>query len=73
MCDHSGSVFLNQFFFVLTDLRVSGCYGLFIPGPCPGKVTMATLDRFTTLAVELAHSRALDETRGVAIQVGLCS
>lgn len=32
---------------------------------------MATLDTWTTLAVELAHTRALDETRGVAIQVGL--
>lgn len=54
---------------VFTDLRVSGCYGLFIPGPNPRQVAMATLDRFTTLAVELAHTRALDETRGVAIQV----
>lgn len=34
---------------------------------------MATLDRWTTLAVELAHTRALDETRGVAIQVGSSS
>uniref|UniRef100_A0A3P8SWK9 Uncharacterized protein n=1 Tax=Amphiprion percula TaxID=161767 RepID=A0A3P8SWK9_AMPPE len=57
--------------FVSKDLRVSGCYGLFIPGPSPGHVTMATLDRWTTLAVELAHSRALDETRGVVIQVVL--
>lgn len=53
------------------DMRVSGCYGLFIPGPSPGHVTMATLDHFTTLAVELAHSRSLDETRAVAIQVSL--
>ncbi|XP_051279774.1 protein transport protein Sec24C [Dicentrarchus labrax] len=57
--------------FVSKDLRVSGCYGLFIPGPNPGNVTMATLDCFTTLAVELAHTRALDETRGVAVQVVL--
>lgn len=57
--------------FVSKDLRVSGCYGLFVPGPNPGRVTMATLDRWTTLAVELAHSRALDESRGVAIQVVL--
>ncbi|XP_008286897.1 protein transport protein Sec24C [Stegastes partitus] len=57
--------------FVSKDLRVSGCYGLFVPGPSPGHVTMATLDRWTTLAVELAHSRALDETRGVAIQLVL--
>ncbi|XP_035514424.1 protein transport protein Sec24C [Morone saxatilis] len=57
--------------FVSKDLRVSGCYGLFIPGPNPGHVTMATLDCFTTLAVELAHTRALDETRGVAIQAVL--
>ena len=53
-------------------MRVSGCYGLFIPGPNPGHVTMATLDHFTTLAVELAHTRALDESRAVAIQVSLC-
>lgn len=53
-----------------SDLRVSGCYGLFIPGPNPRQVTMATLDRFTTLAVELAYTRALDEARGVAVQVG---
>ncbi len=58
---------------VSPDLRVSGCYGLFIPGPSPGHVPMATLDWQTTLAVELAHTRALDETRGVALQVGLCS
>lgn len=51
------------------DMRVSGCYGLFIPGPDPGHVTMATMDHFTTQAVELAHSRGLDETRGVTIQV----
>lgn len=51
------------------DLRVSGCYGLFIPGPDPGHVTMATMDQFTTQAVELAHSRGLDEARGVIIQV----
>lgn len=30
---------------------------------------MATLNHFTTLAVELAHTRALDESRAVAIQV----
>lgn len=55
-------------------MRVSGCYGLFIPGPDPGHVTMATMDHFTTQAVELAHSRCLDETRGVTIQVvKLCS
>ncbi|XP_070690130.1 protein transport protein Sec24C [Pempheris klunzingeri] len=57
--------------FVSKDLRVSGCYGLFIPGPSPGQVTMATLDWLTTLAVELAHTRAVDETRGVAIQAAL--
>lgn len=57
----------------LTDLRVSGSYGLFIPGPSPGRVAVATIDWQTTLAVELAHSRALDETRGVAIQVSLWS
>ncbi|MEQ2205002.1 hypothetical protein XENOCAPTIV_022873, partial [Xenoophorus captivus] len=52
-------------------LRVSGCYGLFVPGSNPGHITMATLDWRTTLAVELAHSKALDETRGAAIQVVL--
>ncbi|XP_069543883.1 protein transport protein Sec24C isoform X1 [Brachyistius frenatus] len=57
--------------FVSKDLRVSGCYGLFIPGPSPGHVTMATLDRRTTVAAELAHTRALEEARGVAIQVVL--
>ncbi|XP_036955278.1 protein transport protein Sec24C isoform X1 [Acanthopagrus latus] len=57
--------------FVSKDMRVSGCYGLFIPGPNPGHVTMATLDHFTTLAVELAHTRALDESRAVAIQAVL--
>ncbi|KAG7489059.1 transport protein Sec24C-like isoform X1 [Solea senegalensis] len=57
--------------FVSKDLRVSGCYGLFNPGPSPSQVTMATLDQWTTLGVELAHTRALDETRGVAIQTVL--
>nr|XP_020492301.1 protein transport protein Sec24C-like [Labrus bergylta] len=57
--------------FVSKDLRVSGCYGLFIPGPSPDQVTMATLDGFTTLAVELAHSRPVDETRGVSLQAVL--
>ncbi|KAM3611784.1 uncharacterized protein V6R79_024206 [Siganus canaliculatus] len=57
--------------FVSKDLRVSGCYGLFIPGPSPAHITMATLDCLTTLAVELAHCRALDEARGVAIQAVL--
>ncbi|CAN9512969.1 unnamed protein product [Ophioblennius macclurei] len=57
--------------FVSKDLRVSGCYGLFVPGPSPRDVTLAALDRWTTLAVELAHTRPLDETRGVAIQVAM--
>ncbi|XP_023813915.1 protein transport protein Sec24C-like isoform X2 [Oryzias latipes] len=57
--------------FVSKDLRVSGCYGMFVPGPNPAHVTMATLDRRTTLAVELAHTRALDEARGAAIQTVL--
>ncbi|KAM4745708.1 protein transport protein Sec24C isoform 2-T2 [Anableps anableps] len=57
--------------FVSNDLRVSGCYGMFLPGSNPGHITMATLDWRTTLAVELAHSKALDETRGAAIQVVL--
>ncbi|XP_078141465.1 protein transport protein Sec24C isoform X2 [Centroberyx gerrardi] len=55
--------------YVSKDLRVSGCYGLFIPGPSPCQVAMATLDWWTTLAVELTHTRALDEKRGAAIQV----
>ncbi|XP_045551266.1 protein transport protein Sec24C isoform X3 [Salmo salar] len=53
---------------VSKDLRVSGCYGSFVPGPNPAHVAMATLDWRTTLAVELTHSRALDEKRGVVIQ-----
>lgn len=57
--------------YVSKDMRVSGCYGLFLPGPSPSRVVMATLDRRTTLAMELAHTRALDETRGVAIQTVL--
>ncbi|XP_029017006.1 protein transport protein Sec24C isoform X2 [Betta splendens] len=57
--------------FVSKDLRVSGSYGLFVPGPSPSQVAMATLDERTTVAVELAHSRALDETRGAAIQAVL--
>lgn len=56
---------------VLTDLRVSGCYGLFVPSPSPGHITMATVDEATTLAVDLAYSGALDEARGAAVQVGL--
>nr|XP_057927849.1 protein transport protein Sec24C isoform X2 [Doryrhamphus excisus] len=57
--------------FVSKGLRVSGCYGLFVPGPSPSQVAMATLDWQTTLAVELAHGGALDETRGAAIQAVL--
>ncbi|XP_013866628.1 protein transport protein Sec24C isoform X2 [Austrofundulus limnaeus] len=57
--------------FVSKDLRVSGCYGLFVPGPSPGHVTMATVDEKTTVAVDLAHTRALDEARGAAVQVVL--
>ncbi|KAF0034268.1 hypothetical protein F2P81_014334 [Scophthalmus maximus] len=57
--------------FVSSDLRVSGCYGLFLPGPSPALVALATLDRRTTLAVELSHTRGLDETRGAAIQLVL--
>uniref|UniRef100_A0AAZ3PIS1 Protein transport protein Sec24C-like n=1 Tax=Oncorhynchus tshawytscha TaxID=74940 RepID=A0AAZ3PIS1_ONCTS len=56
---------------VSKDLRVSGCYGSFVPGPNPAHVTMATLDWRTTLAVELTHSRALDEKRGVVVQTVL--
>ncbi|XP_068166997.1 protein transport protein Sec24C [Antennarius striatus] len=57
--------------FVSKDMRVSSSYGLFLPGPSPRQVAMASLDRFTTLAVELAHIRSLDETRGVAVQAVL--
>lgn len=52
-----------------SELRVSGCYGLFIPGPNPRQVSLATVDGFSTVAVEVAHCRALDENRAVAIQV----
>lgn len=67
---------LTRFFVSLSapvsaDMRVSGSYGLFVPGPSPGRIAMATVDGQTTLAVELAHSRALQEKRGVAIQVSL--
>lgn len=58
------------FISVSLDLRVSGCYGLFVPGTSPAQVTMAALDHWTTVAVEIAHTRSLDETRGAAIQVG---
>uniref|UniRef100_H3DDV9 Si:dkey-13n15.2 n=1 Tax=Tetraodon nigroviridis TaxID=99883 RepID=H3DDV9_TETNG len=61
----------NLRIFVSRDLRVSGCYGLFIPGSDPGRVTMATMDQFTSQAVELAHSRGLDETRGLTLQAVL--
>ncbi|XP_037536127.1 protein transport protein Sec24C [Nematolebias whitei] len=57
--------------FVSKDLRVSSCYGLFVPGPSPGHITMATVDEKTTLAVNLTHTRALDEARGAAVQVVL--
>ncbi|XP_077416715.1 protein transport protein Sec24C isoform X2 [Vanacampus margaritifer] len=58
--------------FVSKGMRVSGCYGLFAPRPRPDRVAMATLDCWTTLAVELAHDgSALDETRGIAIQAVL--
>ncbi|KAJ3580628.1 hypothetical protein NHX12_034326, partial [Muraenolepis orangiensis] len=54
---------------VHVKLRVSGCFGLFVPGDKPSQVALATLDWRTTLAVELAYLRDLDEKRGVAIQV----
>ncbi|XP_028313311.1 protein transport protein Sec24C [Gouania willdenowi] len=57
--------------FVSKDLRVSACYGLFVPGHNPESVAMATLDKFTTMAVELAYTKALDEKKGVGIQVVL--
>ncbi|RVE67820.1 hypothetical protein OJAV_G00085710 [Oryzias javanicus] len=57
--------------FVSKDLRVSGCYGMFVPGPNPAHVAMATLDRRTTLAVELAHTRTLEEAGGAAVQTVL--
>ncbi|CAG08180.1 unnamed protein product [Tetraodon nigroviridis] len=40
-------------------------------GSDPGRVTMATMDQFTSQAVELAHSRGLDETRGLTLQAVL--
>ncbi|XP_053726153.1 protein transport protein Sec24C isoform X1 [Synchiropus splendidus] len=57
--------------FVNKDVRVSGCYGMFVPGPSPSKVAMATVDSWTSLAVELAHSRALEEPRGLVLQAVL--
>ncbi|KAM6954516.1 protein transport protein Sec24C [Aplochiton taeniatus] len=51
------------------DLRVSGSYGAFTPGPSPCQVAMATLDQQTTLAVEMTHSRALEERGAVVLQV----
>ncbi|KAJ7993718.1 hypothetical protein DPEC_G00257580 [Dallia pectoralis] len=56
---------------VSKDLRVSGCYGSFVPGPNPAHVAMATLNEQTTLAVELSHTKALDKKRGVVIQAVL--
>lgn len=57
--------------FVSKDIRVLGCYGLFLPGPSPAFVTLASVDWRTTLALEVEHIRNLDETRGVAIQSAL--
>lgn len=56
---------------VSKDMRVQGCYGLFLPGPSPAFVAMASADWRTTLALEVEHIRNLDETRGVAIQSAL--
>ncbi|XP_060763294.1 protein transport protein Sec24C isoform X2 [Neoarius graeffei] len=57
--------------FVSKELRVSGCYGAFLPGPESHCVAMAALDWHTALAFEFTHSKSLDETRGVAIQAVL--
>ncbi|XP_072289583.1 protein transport protein Sec24C [Eucyclogobius newberryi] len=57
--------------FVSKDMRVLGCYGLFLPGPNPVTVPMASVDWWTTLALEVEHTRTLDETKGVAIQTAL--
>lgn len=57
--------------FVCKDMRVSGCFGLFVPGANPARVSMAAVDCRTTLAVEIEHTKTLDETRGVAIQTAL--
>lgn len=54
-------------------MRVSGCFGLFVPGANPARVSMAAVDCRTTLAVEIEHTKTLDETRGVAIQVSVCA
>ncbi|XP_055017674.1 protein transport protein Sec24D isoform X2 [Boleophthalmus pectinirostris] len=56
---------------VSKDMRVLGCYGLFLPGPNPSSVPMAAVDWRTTLALELEHIRNLDEKKGVVIQTGL--
>uniref|UniRef100_A0A3B4BGG0 Uncharacterized protein n=1 Tax=Periophthalmus magnuspinnatus TaxID=409849 RepID=A0A3B4BGG0_9GOBI len=58
-------------FLFSADMRVLGCYGLFLPGPNPSSVPMASVDWWTTLALELEHVRNLDETKGVAIQTAL--
>ncbi|XP_054895010.1 protein transport protein Sec24C isoform X2 [Poeciliopsis prolifica] len=57
--------------FVSKNLRVSGCYGMFVPGSHPEHIALATLHSRTTVAVDLAHSKALDETGGAAVQVVL--
>ncbi|XP_063051501.1 protein transport protein Sec24C [Engraulis encrasicolus] len=57
--------------FTSKELNVSGSYGSFIPSACPGLVALAALDCHTALALEFTHSKALNEARGVAIQVVL--
>ncbi|XP_023694358.2 protein transport protein Sec24C isoform X1 [Paramormyrops kingsleyae] len=57
--------------FVSKGLRVSGCYGAFIPGPDPTHVSMTALDGSTALALEFSHDGPLDDRRGVVIQAAL--
>ncbi|XP_018618000.2 protein transport protein Sec24C [Scleropages formosus] len=57
--------------FVSKGLRVTRCYGGFIPGHDPAHISMATIDWHTTLAIEFTHCSSLDEQRGVIIQAAL--
>uniref|UniRef100_A0AAV2MQT5 4Fe-4S ferredoxin-type domain-containing protein n=1 Tax=Knipowitschia caucasica TaxID=637954 RepID=A0AAV2MQT5_KNICA len=57
--------------FVSKEMRVLGCYGLFLPGPHPASIPMANVNWQTTLAVELEHTRNLEESKGVALQTAL--
>lgn len=64
-----GRLWLYVWLCFFVELRVSGCYGAFLACPDSRCVAMAALDWRTALAFEFTHSKSLDETRGVAIQV----